>query len=247
MAVAVNGTPLSKQGNGVAGLTQQYTAGGTNRAVFLGGGNSGAAPATATATYNAVSMTEAWDYSAETFYANAGYYLVNPPTTANVNAVINFSGSQDEATMMIMGLEDVNQTTPVGTVAGTASGSGTTATTAAISGATDGLNVAYLYSAWTTANASGGSTKYAQETVASGPTCGAGFTKPGAASTTVAATRATGSGTSWLIRGICFLTATTTVVTMDMWYQPPSTPRWSKPTVVPSGMGDRSRVVGMAA
>lgn len=214
--------------------------------VHVGVGNSGSSGSSATATYNAVAMTELWDSGAvETFFANAGYRTATEPAIAAVSIVVTFSTIPDEAAIVGFSLQGVNTAAPITAAAPAVNHAGSGApVTSTLTGETGGLFVGYIYANATNMAASGGDAMFGKVTVG-GSVTGAGFTKAGAATGTLAATLT--GGAQWTANGVCYAPAAVTVPSMDSWYQPPSIPRWSKPTVVPSGMGDRSRVVGMAA
>ena len=119
-----------QSGDGVVSLT--HTATGSDGAAFVGIGaqDVGGGAACTSATYNAVGMTEIWDFqSADTFLANCGYRLAGPATSAQTVTSTLSPQTLVREGMIVITMTGVDQTTPVGTGAtttGTASPSSVT-------------------------------------------------------------------------------------------------------------------------
>lgn len=111
-------------GDGV--LSVSHTAGGSDRAAFLGCGNAAGTPPLGSATYGGTAMTEQWDAVFQTNYAHAGYTFVAPPASAQT-VTHTLAAAPSEHAMGVVTFTGVDQTTPVGTPV-TGSGQFTTIT-----------------------------------------------------------------------------------------------------------------------
>ncbi len=131
-------------GDGILSLSHTNS-GSTNLAAFAASGNSssGGGKASTSITYNAVGMTEMWDITYQTFFANTGYRLANPSTgTQTITNTI--AATPQEHALGVITMTGVDQTTPVGT-SNTADGSSGTATVTVAGTTSDGMVVDNLY------------------------------------------------------------------------------------------------------
>lgn len=185
-------------------LTFSHTVSGSDPSLFVGVGTSSTAPRlTTSVTFNADSMTELWDFIAQTNYHNSGHQIT-PPDVVTGNVVITLASSgEDEFIGHAVSMTGVHQTTPTGTVPANASGSSTTASVT-VTSETDALVVANLYSGWNGGTPGSNELERTQEIVNADFT-GATYTEPGAASVVINPTRtAAGFSNSWLINGVSF-------------------------------------------
>lgn len=128
-----------QSGSGGATLTVNLTATGSDRAAFVGTANSDAGGGLlGSCTYAGNALTELWDRTVGSFYADGGYRAIDAEMGSGAQNVISTltAGNQDEHYMTVITFEGVDQTTPV---AGTNQASGSSnapsvATTGAASG-----------------------------------------------------------------------------------------------------------------
>lgn len=129
-AVAFDAATSVKEENGDGVVSLTHTASGANRAAFAGvGSTTGGSTTSTSVTYNAVAMTELWDFVQSSTILNAGYVSASePPTGAQTvtSTLASLPASQDHLFGVIT-MTGVDQTTPVGTAA-TAGGTTSPAT-----------------------------------------------------------------------------------------------------------------------
>lgn len=141
-SVAFDAATTVSESGGDGVLTTTHTAGGENRAVFVGAGVFAASPlGMSSVTYGGVGLTQLWsiDFAAAA-YLNAGYQMVAPTTGAQTVTATAASSAPLEQGMGIMSLTGVNQANPVGTAV-TTTGNGTSPSLTVATPAADSLVV----------------------------------------------------------------------------------------------------------
>lgn len=138
-------------GDGVISLS--HTSSGSDRAVFVGSGNSAGTPQlSSSCTYGGTSMTEMWNIGPATFCRGAGYRLHNQATGAQT-VTATLAGATDEYIVAVASFTGVDQTTPVGTAVSATVGAAATSSSLTVSSvAADDMVVDFLYT-------SGGTTR----------------------------------------------------------------------------------------
>ncbi|MFO0773701.1 MAG: hypothetical protein U0172_03435 [Nitrospiraceae bacterium] len=141
-SVAFDAATTVSESGGDGVLTTTHTAGGADRAVFVGAGVFAASPlGMSSVTYGGVGLTQLWsiDFAAAA-YLNAGYQMVAPTTGAQTVTATAASSAPLEQGMGIMSLTGVNQANPVGTAV-TTTGNGTSPSLTVATPAADSLVV----------------------------------------------------------------------------------------------------------
>lgn len=190
----------SVTGAGVTSLTVSVTTANSDRLLLAGIGLvAGTPPTISSVTYNTVALTEKWNFIHNTYFRNAGYYLIAPASGAN-NLVVNFSGAVNDAYLGGCAFSGVHQTTPLGTHV-TNTGSTTTATVD-VSSATDEIvwDNATVY--WTGMTVGTGQTsRYEYDSLGSAWS-GGGSTETGSSTTTMSWTKDSGGSDGWGIGAV---------------------------------------------
>ena len=183
-------------------LSVSHTAGGSDRAAFIGVGNSGTFPRLGSVTYGGTAATEMWDAIFGSNFAHAGYRFTNPAASAQTVTSTLDVGGVDEHVLGVISMTGVNQTTPVGAAA-TATGLSTTATVTVASVGADDMVVCNLYSGWSGATPGADQTeRYDQITV---NVSGSGDTQLGSAGGVMSKTQtAVGFSEDWGIGAVAF-------------------------------------------
>lgn len=95
-------------------LSFNHTCSGSERAlIVVAGGQSADVGDITGVTYNAVSLTNWWDVSANNFLGSTGWHLVAPATGIN-SCVVTYSGATDYLRAIANSFTGVDQSTPVG-------------------------------------------------------------------------------------------------------------------------------------
>lgn len=205
-AVHDDANDSSAQATATNTISFSHSTSGTNRAVFVGVGSS-ADPVgtTSTVTYGGTSMTEQWDFIAQTFYHNSGHTLAgdaNVPTSSQTVAV-TLSDTDDELCAGAISASGVDTSgTPFGTAA-TANGNSTTPSVN-VSAATGDLVVDNCYCGTATLAPDGSQTSAWEEENIATATSGGGSVEAGAATVTMSWSI---SSAAWVIGGIAFKAA----------------------------------------
>jgi hypothetical protein len=123
MAVAIGGTSTRADGSGVTSLSVSHTAAGTDRAAWIGGGGRTAPPppGISSATYGGNAATAAYAQVDSDATGQRGFYIAgdaNVPTGAQT-VQINFASSASECSIVVISLQGVDSSAPVGTPATT--------------------------------------------------------------------------------------------------------------------------------
>lgn len=134
-------------GDGVVSVT--HTAGGADRAVFIGSGVASlgnAITGSSSATYGGAGATELWDVAVATYYGNAGYVKVAPATGAQTVTVTVGDSAPTDQGVGVISMTGVHQSTPTGTAA-TATGNSAAPSVTVSAPASDSLVVDNLMTA----------------------------------------------------------------------------------------------------
>ena len=121
----VTSLDASQSGSASAALSLSINGTGTNRAAFVGVANSDSGGGQlGSATYAGNALTELWDRTLASFYADAGYRAVDSQMGSGSQTVTSTLAAalQDEHYLAVVTFDGVDQTTPV---SGTAQASGT--------------------------------------------------------------------------------------------------------------------------
>lgn len=206
MAVAYDAASNSGALTGVASTSWSHTCTGSDRALFVGTGNSsgGGGALTTSITYGGVSMTELWDVNGQQgFIGNSGYVLAAPASGSNTVGV-TWAATADEVAAQAISATGVNQGTPTGTVPTTATGTSSTASVT-VTAAADDLVVDNAYVASTAINVGAGQTQRNNVGNIGSFSSLAGSTEPGAASVTMTWTWT--GGAEWATNGVALKAA----------------------------------------
>ena len=186
-------------------ISTTHTAGGSDRALYVGGGAVDAAPnLVSSGTYDGVAMTERADAVFATFYTHFGLTLVNPATGAKT-VTVNYAGTNDDSSMAIVSANGVDQTTPFGTP-NSATGNSASPSISIVS-AVDDLVVANLIfvGGGTATHGTDQTERTSNTNVAAGEFGHYTTTKAGAATSTTMSHGITSA--NWAMNGIAFKAA----------------------------------------
>ena len=204
-SVAFDAATDAQELGGDETVSLTHTAGGSDRGIFVGAGNSGGIPRAGSASYGGTTLTELWDATFGSFFGHAGYHYPNGGTAPTGAQTVSYvmAGTADEHALGVVSMTGVHQTTAVGT-ANTAVGASTTATVTVASVGADDLVCANLYSGWLGATPGTDETERYEEQM-SGAVTLACTTQPGSAGGVMTMTRtAAGFATDWGIGAVAF-------------------------------------------
>mgnify|MGYP001572761043 CR=1 FL=1 len=192
MAIAFDAA-TSAQATAASSISLSHTASGSDRRAFIGVGNSAESVATVTGvTYGGSSCTALWNFTAQTYYHNAGFDFIAPAASSQT-VTATLANADDELTLGVITFTGAHQSTAPTTA--TANGSGT-APSVAVASASDRMVVDNVYLGNPNATVGAGQTQRWQQNVSTSTT-GAGSTETGSATTTMSWT--TTPSDSWTI------------------------------------------------